>query len=84
MMSSPYEGRGCHHCQVGIPITYVASPAGVVKLCLECTKVSTGRDVLWFEERHSPCRDHVGDALVAAYEAQKRAGLSAVKTAVKL
>lgn len=60
-------GLGCNHCEVGVPITFVSAPSGVVSLCLECT-------LFWFpqwsvsdwEERHSPYRNHLDDKLAEA------------------
>jgi len=62
------EGYGCDHCEVGRPIERIKTRAGhVVKLCLECVRLwFPGRSVDWWEERHAPFRDHVGDALDAA------------------
>ena len=51
------QGQGCDHCEVGSPITRVESPAGVVRLCLEC-------EVFWFREA-SGTRGHRRAASVA-------------------
>lgn len=66
------EGKGCGHCEVGYPITRVESKAGKVDLCLECTLWwFPGKHSDWFEERHLPFLDHIGQLLKRAIEIEK-------------
>jgi len=66
------KGHGCNHCVTGHPIIYVRSRAGSVSLCLECFLLwFPGRGGDWFEQRHLPFRDHIGDALERALERQQ-------------
>ena len=65
-------GRGCDHCEVGMPITYVQCRSGrVLSLCVECTLAWwPGRTADWWEGHHAPYEDHLRAALARAYEAQ--------------
>lgn len=57
-------GRGCWHCEVGVPVERIESRRGVIALCLECVLLwFPGKTVEWWEARHRPFRDHVGEAL---------------------
>ena len=68
----------CDRCDQD-PIVFVYSPAGAIELCLEHVKPSIP-SVEWWEERHMPLADHLGDALERAIEAQKAAGPKALAT----
>ncbi len=73
------RGNGCRYCEPGHPITTVHSPAGVVKLCLECTMIwFPGRSIKWWEERHTPLKDHVEDLKQRAYDKEIKNGTSMV------
>ncbi len=65
-------GKGCDHCVVGRPITYVENRGGrKLSLCLECTMWwFPGRDITWWEDRHQPFKDHVREALKRAGAAE--------------
>ena len=65
-MDAP-QGRGCDHCEDGIPITFTKSRGRKISLCLECTMAwFPGRSVEWWESRHRPYRDHVKDRMAEA------------------
>ena len=65
------DGRGCDHCETGVPITRVRYGRCIVDLCLECTMLwFPGKTIEWFETQHAPYRDHLGRALEKAFEAQ--------------
>ena len=81
-MTSPWEtgrGRGCHHCEVGVPIDHIEASRGyIIRLCLECV-------MLWFpdwtvaqwEAAHAPFGDHVQAAIKLAAEREKLVNLRA-------
>ena len=78
-------GRGCDHCENGKPIERIKSRAGLVELCLECVLLwFPGRKVAWWEERHAPYADHLGDALEAAREKAFQAAVHEHLTQCKL
>ena len=67
----PEFGAGCFHCPDRVPITFVKSNGRRINLCLECTlKWFPHWTVEDFEARHAPYRDHLGEKLDAALEAQ--------------
>lgn len=68
------EGLGCDHCERGVPITFVDSRAGGrTALCLGCTIAwFPARTVEWWEARHRPMSDHLGDRLDAAELIERR------------
>jgi hypothetical protein len=67
------RARGCDRCTAPIMVK-IESSAGLVELCLACTlRWFPGRDAAWFEERHAPFRDHLGDRIKAAWEREKAA-----------
>ena len=69
-------GRGCQHCEPGVPVEKVKSRAGFIHLCLECVLLwFPGRAVDWWEARHAPFVDHVRNAI---FWANKDAGHQAV------
>lgn len=71
------DGRGCWFCEVGVPVEYVHSRAGNVALCLGCVmRWFPGRSVEWWEARHAPFRDHLGDRLKEAIRRQKQEALA--------
>ena len=64
-------GRGCWHCETGIPVEEVRAAAGIIVLCLECVMLwFPGRRVDWWEQRHARLADHEGDAIRAAVAKQ--------------
>ena len=73
------EGHGCSHCEPGIPVVKIQAKAGIINLCLECTLWwFPGKEASWWEDRHTPFRDHLGDAfrkVKEAHEAQTLAYL---------
>ena len=70
-------GQGCWFCEVGRPVEHVESCAGNVALCLECVmRWFPGRSVDWWEARHAPLRDHLGDRLRAAFKREMDAALA--------
>ena len=61
------KGNGCAHCERGKPIEEISSRAGGFELCLECVLGWwPGKDVAWWEERHSVFADHITMAIKAA------------------
>ncbi len=77
-MRSVASGLGCNHCEVGRPIERIKSRAGLIKLCLECVLLwFPGRAAGWWEERHAPYSDHLGDSLDAAAEKECREAVKA-------
>lgn len=70
-------GRGCTHCEVGYPVEKIQVGRGkrkvVINLCLECVMLwYPDKTVDWWEARHAPFRDHVGDALKRAAEKERK------------
>lgn len=62
-------GNGCSHCERGKPIEQIKGRWGgrQINLCLECVLGWwPGKDVTWWEERHSVFADHITDAIKAA------------------
>jgi len=65
-------GRGCCHCEVGVPIEFIRYRGGTVALCLECVlKWFPGKTVDWWELRHAPFLDHIDEALKRSQEKEK-------------
>lgn len=70
------QGRGCGHCEIGIPIDYTVHARAVVRLCLECVLIwFMGWTVTEWEAHHAPLTDHLGDRIEAAIEKEMRDGL---------
>ncbi len=70
------KGRGCSHCEFGIPIDYSERSRRIVKLCLECVLIwFAGWTVTDWEDNHAPLADHLGDRLEAAIKKQLKEGL---------
>lgn len=70
------QGRGCSHCEIGIPIDYTKRGRTVVRLCLECVLIwFMGWTVNDWEVHHAPLADHLGDRIEAAIEKETRDGL---------
>lgn len=63
-------GRGCDHCETGVPVEKIKSRLGVVELCLECVMLwFPGRTVAWWEGHHVPFSDHLDDAIARTPDA---------------
>ena len=57
-------GRGCQHCETGVPVEKIKSRAGFIRLCLECVLLWFPRkSVSWWEARHAPMADHLSDKI---------------------
>ena len=77
MLLTAPEGQGCWFCEHGRPVEHVESRAGNVALCLECVlRWFPGRSADWWEARHAPLRDHLGDRLKEAIQQQYYAALA--------
>lgn len=72
-------GRGCTHCELGVPVEKINSWAGFINLCLECVLLwFPGRAVDWWEAHHAPFRDHVTNAIKRANENAGKQAVSAI------
>lgn len=77
MMLRAVVGKGCEHCEVGVPIEKIQLGRGkrkvVFELCLECVMLwFPDKTVEWWEARHAPFKDHPGDALKRAAEKERK------------
>ncbi|MFH1486623.1 MAG: hypothetical protein ABIH46_11175 [Chloroflexota bacterium] len=74
------EGRGCCHCEVGVPVERIESRRGtVLALCLECVRLwFPGKTVEWWEARHAPFLDHVDMALRRSREKEAARNMEAL------
>lgn len=64
-------GRGCTHCEPGVPVEKIQVGTGkravVINLCLECVMLwFPDKTADWWEARHAPFKDHVRAAMKRA------------------
>ncbi|KKL24972.1 hypothetical protein LCGC14_2409970 [marine sediment metagenome] len=72
-------GRGCQHCEPGVPVEKIKSRAGLIHICLECVRLWFPRkSVDWWEERHAPFADHASNAIKIANKKAYDQAVSAV------
>ena len=86
MMLRAVVGKGCAHCEIGHPIEKIQLGRGksklVIELCLECVMLwFPDKTVDWWEARHAPFKDHVGDALKRAREKERKENEAAMLAA---
>ena len=54
------EGRGCSHCERGVPMAWFGRGGHVVRLCMGCLlECFPGKSAAWLEERLDYYIDHV-------------------------
>ncbi len=70
------KGKGCSHCERGIPIDFSERSKVMIKLCLECVLVFfRGWTITKWEAQHAPLADHLGDRLDAIVEKEMKDGM---------
>ncbi len=61
------EGRGCSHCEDGVPMAYFSFGRGIVRLCIGCLmEWFPGKTAGWLEERLDYYMDHLDYKLAMA------------------